>query len=281
MQGKLFHSFCVIKEDMVYYIDSLCEEMGVCQMLVLHKKKHRIDFYTVWFAKEPLKKSGIIAYREYMGEQPLNGKECHTLLTDLTETEEEIKQHFSKSCKYKVNRAAREDVSIEIIKDNEITDAIIDSFADFFAEFWESKGSSLEDKQKLKQELRAYRDVNALSIGWACVNGVKAVYHTHVKDESIARLLHSASLYRLQGDEEGNTKNLIGMANRLLHFEEMKYFKAGGLETYDWGGAGRGEDVIHITEFKESFGGTAVTYCNFEQSNGILAKLFKLLTKLL
>ena len=250
-------------------------------MLVLHKKKHGIDFYTVWYAKEFIKKSGVIAYREYLGEKPADATECHTLLTDLTETEEEIKQHFSKSCKYEVNRAGREDVSIEIIKDAEITDEVIDSFTDFFAQFWESKGSSLSDKQKLKEELKAYRSANALSIGWACVNGVKAVYHTHVKEEGFARLLNSASLYRLQGDEEGNTKNLIGMANRLLHYEEMKYFKAMGVQTYDWGGAGRGEDVIHITEFKESFGGTPVTYCNFEQVNGVKAKLFKLLAKML
>lgn len=250
-------------------------------MLALCKKKHGIKFYTVWFAKEPFKKNGIIAYRQYLGAKPKGASECHTLLTDLTETEEEIKQHFSKSCKYKVNRAAREDVSIKILKDSEITDEIIDAFCEFFAVFWESKGSSLQDREKLNEELKAYRAAGALSIGWACVNGEKAVFHTHVKDEDIARLLHSASLYRLQGDEEGNTKNLIGMANRLLHFEEMKYFKKDGLKTYDWGGAGRGEDVIHITEFKESFGGVSVTHCNFEQTNGALAKLFKLLVKIL
>ena len=250
-------------------------------MLVLHKKKHGIDFYTVWFAKEPVKKNGIIAYRQYMGDKPSHAVECHTLLNDLSGTEEEIKQHFSKSCKYKINRAAREDVSIEIFNDQEITDTMIDSFCDFFEKFWETKGSTLGDKQKLKEELCSYRDINALSIGCALVNGERAVYHTHVKDENIARLLHSASLYRLQKEEEGNTKNLIGMANRLLHYEEMKSFKKLGLETYDWGGAGRGEDVIHITEFKESFGGEEVTQCNFEQVNGILARLFKLLIKVL
>ena len=250
-------------------------------MLTLCKKKHGINFYTVWFAKEPLKKNGIIAYRQYLGAKPQGALECHTLLTDLTDTEEEIKQHFSKSCKYKVNRAAREDVSIAILKDNEITDEMLESFCDFFSMFWESKGSSLQDREKLKEELKAYRAAGALSIGWACVNGEKAVFHTHVKDEDIARLLHSASLYRLQGDEEGNTKNLIGMANRLLHFEEMKYFKKDGLKTYDWGGAGRNEDVIHITEFKESFGGVPAEHCNFEQTNGVLAKLFKLLVKIL
>ena len=251
-------------------------------MLVLQKKKHGIDFYTVWFAKEPLKKSGIIAYREYMGDRPSAGaSDCHTLVTDLTETEEEIKQHFSKSCKYKVNRAAREDVAITILRDQEITDEVIEDFCTFFETFWESKGSALEDKQKLKAELQSYRAAKALTIAYAKVNGEKAIYHTHVKDDHTARLLHSASLYRLQQDEEGNTKNLIGMANRLLHFEEMKYFKGIGLKAYDWGGAGRGEDVIHITEFKESFGGTPATYCNFEQVNGILAKAFKLLIKIL
>lgn len=251
-------------------------------MLLLHKKKHGINFYTVWFAKEPVKKSGIIAYREYMGGKPRTGAlDCNTLITDLTEAEEEIKQHFSKSCKYKINRAAREDVFVSIYCDREITDDMIDSFCEFFTTFWESKGTTFENKEKVRAELKMYRDANALTIAYAKVNGEKAVYHTHVKDDSIARLLHSASLYRLQGDEEGNTKNLIGMANRLLHFEEMKYYKNLGLSTYDWGGAGRGEDVIHITEFKESFGGTAVTYCNFEQVNGILAKLFKLLIKIM
>ncbi len=251
-------------------------------MLLLHKKKHGINFYTVWFAKEPLKKNGIIAYHEYMGsKQNENVEPFDTLVTDLTETEDEIKQHFSKSCKYKVNRATREDVTITILKDEEITDKEIQSFCEFFAAFWESKGSSLEDKEKLKLDLQAYREANALTVAYAMVNGEKAIYHTHIKTESTARLLHSASLYRLQQDEEGNTKNLIGMANRLLHFEEMKYLKALGLQRYDWGGAGRGEDVIHITEFKESFGGTPATYYDFEQVNGILAKMFKLLIKIL
>lgn len=251
-------------------------------MLVLHKKKHGIHFYTVWFAQEPLKKPGIIAYHEYKdGKYGVKGTEHHTLLTDLTGTEDEIKLQFSKSCKYKINRATREDVSVVICRDGEISDEVIDSFCDFFEKFWESKGSSLNNKNKLKQELLSYRDADGLMIGYAVVNGETAVYHTHVKDGENGRLLHSASLYRLQTDEEGNTKNLIGMANRLLHFEEMKYMKNLGLTTYDWGGAGRGEDVIHITEFKESFGGTSAVFYNFEEINGLKAKLFKVLVKIM
>lgn len=251
-------------------------------MLVLHQKRHGIHFYKVWFAKEKLQKRGIITYYEYMGKQPqLEHIEFDTLITDLSETEEEIKQHFSKSCKYKVNRAAREDVAVEIIDSNEITDGIIADFCDFFVLFWESKGSSLSDKEKLKQELAEYRDIGSLTIAYARVNGEKAVYHVHISDDNVARLLHSASLYRLQEDEEGNTKNLIGMANRLLHFEEIKHFKLLEKSYYDWGGAGLAEDVLQITEFKKSFGGAPVVYYNFEQVNGFFPKIFKWLACIL
>lgn len=251
-------------------------------MLVLYRKKHSIHFYTVWFATEPFRKNGITAYYEYMGEKPKrHHTEFETLVTDLTETEEEMKQHFSKSCKYKVNRATREDISCKILASGEVSDQEIEDFCEFFSVFWESKGTTISDKERLVQELRAYRDVKALTIAYVLVNGEKAVYHTHIEDEDTARLLHSASLYRLKKDEEGNTKNLIGMANRLLHYEEMKYFKKQGKKRYDWGGAGHTEDVIHITEFKESFGGTPAYYYNFEQVKGLAARLFKLAVKLL
>ena len=92
-------------------------------MLVLRRKKHGIHFYTVWFATEPFKEPGIVAYYEYMGEKPkLSYTDFETLITDLSESEEEIKQHFSKSCKYKVNRAIREDVSCQVLDSENISD---------------------------------------------------------------------------------------------------------------------------------------------------------------
>lgn len=250
-------------------------------MLLLQKKKHGIQFYTVWFAKEPVKKNGIIAYREYMGEtftQSVTGFD--TLISDLTETEEEIKLHFSKNCRYYVNRAARENIDVKMFSGKAISDEQIAEFLDFFEEFWISKGVSLEEKDKLRQELQTYRNEDALGITEAYVNGEKVVYHTHILEGDTVRLLHSASLYRLQ-EEDANIKNVIGIANRSLHYEEMKYYKALGKKVYDWGGAGMEEDVVHITEFKKSFGGTPVTYYDFEQVNGLMAKLFKLAVKVL
>ena len=251
-------------------------------MLILQQKRHGINFYKVWFAKQPIKEAGIVTYYEYMGEKPeVDCVEFDTLITDLTEDEDVIKQHFSKSCKYNINRAMREDVVIHILQPSEIKGQDLTQFCDFFEAFWGSKGSDLKNKQRLMQELSEYNEQGALTISYAEVNGEVAVYHTHISDGQIARSWHSASLYRLQEDEEGSAKKLIGMANRLLHFEDMKHFKKIGFTTYDWGGAGHAEDVIHITEFKESFGGTPVVYYNFEQTNGIMAKLFKVLVRIL
>ena len=250
-------------------------------MLSFHKKRHGVDFYTIWFANEPVKKRGVISYREYIGEvSDCSRTRFDTYVSDITKTEEEIKQQFSKNCRYYVNRASRENISVRMYVGSEISDMHIEEFLDFFEEFWESKGSRLSDKDKLRQELRVYRDNEALGITEAYVEGVKSVYHTHVLDEEIVRLLHSASLFRLQ-EENSNNKNLIGIANRYLHYEEMKFYKTIGKKIYDWGGAGLGEDVIHITEFKKSFGGTPVTYYDFEQVNGFAAKLFKFAVKVL
>ena len=250
-------------------------------MLLLHRKKYGIHFYKVWFASEPLKKKGIIAYHECKEMDKVQPCEkFDTLITDLTENEDEIKQHFSKNCRYYVNRASREDITVEMHSGKEISNEKIKEFLDFFEEFWMSKGSTLHEKDKLEQELRVYRDADALGITEAFVRGQKVVYHTHILDTEIVRLLHSASLYRLR-EEDQDSKNLIGIANRYLHFEEMKYYKNLGKKTYDWGGAGMNEDVVHITEFKKSFGGTPATYYDFEAVNGLMANAFKLLAKIL
>ena len=252
-------------------------------MLLLDRKKHGIHFYVAWFAEEPVKKSGIISYREakFQSESADKIVPFDTLITDLTESEDEIKQHFAKNCKYEVNRAARENIEAVVLQNQEIANQDITEFCDFFVQFWASKGVTYANRDKLKKELCEYRDAGAFALGYALVNGERAVYHTYILEENCVRLLHSASLYRLSDEQEGNIKTLIGMANRYLHFEEMKYFKNIGKTVYDWGGAGKEEEVQAITKFKKSFGGTEMQYYDFEETKGIVAKMFKLLVKLL
>lgn len=241
-------------------------------MIKTQRRNHGVQMINAWFADERIKDKGIITYKEAKLKIG-RWEEFFTLITDLTESEETIKSHFAKNCKYKVNRAYREDVKFVMNASEDITNEDIDEYILFFSEFWKSKDSSLENPNALIEEMRSYRDTGGLTITKAYVEGELAIYHTYVNDDKCARLFHSASLYRLTSDEDGSKKNIIGMANRALHYEDMLFFKNKGLIEYDWGGAGKGEEVASITEFKESFGGMPVTYYDCQQVNGLKAKL--------
>lgn len=247
-------------------------------MLTLTRKKHGIEFVDCWYADESFKKKGIIQY--YQSLKPIGRKieSFDTLLTDLTESEEEIVAHFAKNCKYKVNRAPREGVTVVCTQKQDITDEQIKEFVVFYAEFYASKGYDAVNKEKLTEELKRYRGAGALSIHVAYLNETPVVYHTHVITDKYARLFHSASLYRVI---EGVNPNVVGMANRYLHKVDMLQYKGMGITTYDWGGAGKGEEVANITEFKESFGGTKAVFYHGEEVKGWKAKLFKALISFL
>ena len=204
-------------------------------MIVIKNRKHGIDFYKVWFAKKPLNEKGIITYNQAMvkGKHP---EEFDTLVSDISGTPEEIKSAFTKNCRYKVNRAAREDVDLRFMGGESITKEEIERFLAFFKTFWESKGDSFTREEEIRRDLT----------------------------------------YRLIGDDESESRNIIGMANRYLHYMDMLHFKEKGLTIYDWGGAGRDEDVINITQFKESFGGSPEKSYNYEAVKGFMAHLFKL-----
>lgn len=241
-------------------------------MIRIEKQMHGVPMIITWYEDAAISDNGIINYRE--AKTPIGeSEEFITLLSDLTKEPDAIKADFSKNCRYEVNRADREDVCYEITDGKEISDALINEFITFFEDFWKSKDSSLDNPESLREELLAYRDGGYLTIGCAVVSGQKAVYHTYLHDEIITRLMHSASLFRVQENEEKNNKAVLGIANRALHFEEMKYFKSKGIETYDWGGAGETEEVASITKFKKSFGGTPAVFYDCHQLNGSKAKL--------
>lgn len=247
-------------------------------MLTLTRKRHGVKVIDCWYATGPIKEKGIVIYHYSLAPFGKNSRPSNTLLSDLRLSEEEIVDQYSKSCKYKVNRAPREGVTVELYNGNEVTDEIIDQFLVFYAEFYHSKGYGDIGKEHLMDEMKRLRDGKALSIHVAFIGKEPAVYHTHILADGYARLYHSASLFRVI---EGVNPNVVGMANRYLHKVDMLTFKEMGIATYDWGGAGRGEDVIRITEFKESFGGKVATFYNGETVFGIKAKLYRCATSIL
>jgi len=241
-------------------------------MLKIIKKLHGIQMIECWYAEEPVPDKGIVRYMESSWMPEKSGvSEFRTLLSDLTETEEEIMSHFSKSCLYKVKRAPREGVTCNMYTPQELLEgSLIKEFAEFFEAFWKSKGVDYQEKEKCVEDITSYAKLGAASIGTASVNGKVQVYHVYVMDENKARLLHSASQFRV---EEEIPQTVVGFANRYLHKEAMLFFKQLGKTTYDWGGAGLDEEVASITHFKESFGGQVQIYYNFEMVNGVWPKV--------
>lgn len=85
--------------------------------------------------------------------------------------------------------------------------------------------------------------------------------HLYLENEFNIKLWLSASK-RLEVDRE--KARLIGNANRLLHWEAMKYAKEKAIREFDWGGlwseeeAEKDEKKKAINSFKLSFGGEVV-----------------------
>jgi len=241
-------------------------------MLVINRrKKHGVDFREVWYAEEKCGLDGIILYRG--AKKPIGKvlREVRTLITDLTQTEEEIIGRCTKNCRYEIRRGEREDISVAFILAKDITEAVIEEFCQFFIDFWKSKGIEDSGYDKYKEEIETYVRENAFAISVAKLGGEPVVYHTYIVGDDFVRFYQSASQFRT----ENSNPALIGIANRYLHSLDMKFFKGMGKKTYDWGGAGLGEEVKNITRFKESFGGEELYYYDCEDTVGLKAEAVK------
>jgi lipid II:glycine glycyltransferase (peptidoglycan interpeptide bridge formation enzyme) len=103
--------------------------------------------------------------------------------------------------------------------------------------------------------------------------------HAYVVSDNTARLYQSSSLFR--NSQSGDYKNLVARANRLLHWEDMLYFKRlDGIRWYDFGGWYGGaassqsyREQLLIDQFKESFGGENKREYSFIEPASFLGKI--------
>ncbi|NLL79394.1 MAG: peptidoglycan bridge formation glycyltransferase FemA/FemB family protein [Clostridiales bacterium] len=247
-------------------------------MFILEKKKHGTAFRTIWYAKQPLKKAGINRYRYAEFHPQKDYQVMNTFVSDLTEADEDIVQRISKNGRYEIRRAVKEGVTCEYKVGSEITNQDIEEFAQFFSDFWKSKGIENHNKEGYIEEIKEYVSKEAFAISVAKMGDKILIYHTYIVGEEFARLYQSASQFRV---DESIPPVIVAMANRLLHKEDMLFFKRLGKTFYDWGGAGQGADVASVTHFKKSFGGTPKEIYDFEEVIGIKAKVVKAVIKLL
>lgn len=215
----------------------------------------------IWFAAKPKGADALnLAYYyhcKFTG--PVKGFERHakfTKLVNVDRTDEAIQKDFRKNTQYEVRRAQKEGLAFSVLDNAEV-----------FREFYDGFAATKDMERMDPKILRAYWP--HLAVTQMTTAAEVLVMHCYVMDKSSGRatLWHSASQFRgADGADAQQRRNLIGRANRLLHFRDMTWLRDQGFKTYDFGGyaAGTTDPALqHINEFKDSFGGELVEESNY------------------
>jgi len=240
---------------------------------------HKILKYgLVFYDQEPDYKEKIdILRKDQCSKHHLFSSKYTTLHINLKANENSIFDAFEKNTKYEINRAAAKDgITVKEW-----------SFPEQREEFYTLYNSFADQKGILHiGETETNLLINAGQfIGRAAYSpdGELLVIHTYITVNKRARLAHSISFFR---DESDNARrNLIGRANRYLHWDDIRFFKSAFYSVYDFGGINpdlANRETMSINKFKESFGGIAVTEYNSlvpKSVKGFAALLLKKIKK--
>ncbi|MGB0578171.1 MAG: GNAT family N-acetyltransferase [Limisphaerales bacterium] len=214
--------------------------------------------YHKWFAGKPnpADRLKFVYYYHCHSTDEARGFERErkfTKLIDVTQDEDKIFANFSKTSRYEVRRAGKEKLDFGVITDKAV-------FEKFYNEFAAAKDLGQMDEMFLNAY---WPHMKVTSMGR---DGEPFVMHAYVVDEKLGRLnlSHSASGFRGMYDKE--LRRLYGRANRLLHFEDMKWACREGYRCYDFGGYAletKDKSLAAVNEFKDSFGGELVEESSF------------------
>jgi len=206
---------------------------------------------------------------------PRNGLKAKKIIQiDLTRNENDLFKQIGKSNRYKINRAMNKDALYYSFNQRPAEDDIHE-FRDFYNEFARNKNTAQCGRFHL-QTLKLINDQNGLVIAKVSDDNRQPLcYHVYAADGDRAMMLYSASHYRMS--TETSQKNLIGRANRYLHWRNMIEFKKEGYKIYDFGEITNDENVNY---FKRSFGGKEVTEYSGYHALTRLGKLVLLYKKM-
>lgn len=242
-------------------------------MIAVTRRKMGVSISDIFFAGRPDTTTGpnasvaffVQAKEYYPGFRPFK-----TQLINLSRPEGEIFGALSSNTRYKINRAEREGLHSRV--ETSPTKEEISIYAQFYDEF--ARHKSLPESNVAK--LSALITAGALALSSvADATGKVLAAHAYVSDRETrrVRLLYSASHFR--GSQDSAERNLIGRANRLLHWQEILEFKRLGFEFYDLGGLPMDDSdpaKNAIAKFKLEFGGEHVIEYNGLIPRNIVAR---------
>ena len=222
-------------------------------MIVRDTRLYRLA--EVFFDEEPDgADADVIEY--FQRSAPVPGaryREFHTTHIDLTQDMQALFADVSKTCRYEVRRGERDELKEEAWMS--ARGEPVDDFIAFFDRFAAGKGLPPAPAERLC----TLAEAGLLDLSTVSHDDDALVWHACLRAGNRARLLHSASLFREHTDTA--TRNLIGRANRYLHWHDLLRYKEACIPLFDFGGwySGRDdEDLLRINAFKEGFGGRVV-----------------------
>jgi hypothetical protein len=243
-------------------------------MVTVFKNRYGLRYAEVWFPDSGWKKvkSDVIRLHCVTDTKGLKTEALelqHTRLTDLTESIEQLQGHITSKTFRCIRRSYQDDIIIKYFTSEEVCKdpKIVYAFAEFYHAMFAEKG--IEAALDTAAVLRCAK-VGALVISAVYLYSEPIVFHSYIDGKDKAICWHSCSKCR----SEDEIANIIGRANKRLHWEDWLYFKARGCATYDWGGVFAFDSENGIDRFKMLFGGAPHDYYNtIPLPNSILGKI--------
>jgi lipid II:glycine glycyltransferase (peptidoglycan interpeptide bridge formation enzyme) len=248
--------------------------------MIYYKRKNGTEMAEIWYNyhEKPERNVDVLRYKfvAERKEKSASFEELWTLLIDLSKSEEAIFSGIRKNTRYEINRAKNKDAlnCVTLLEKGEKNEEKLTRYIEFFNAFTKSKKREGIEFADIEQ----FYNSAAFCVRSAFNGDEPLTMHAYVVSDNTARLHQSSSLFR--NSEDGEYKNLVARANRLLHWEDMLYFKQLGIKWYDFGGWFGGEAVnenfreqLLINQFKESFGGEKKQEYSFIESASFLGKI--------
>ena len=235
----------------------------------------------VYFAETPdvtvKEKCDVVLYhnRKVLKDKSNEHSIGYTLITDLTVSEEEIFGKIRKNVRYDIRRSERDEITFEIFRSEDILAESFNDQMDQFAEchdnMYMSKGLNFKFD---RDEIIRFAKQNAALITTVSYRGEPIVWHFYIADGTHTKFTISCSLFRESESKE--FADIIGRANKALHWHDLKYFKSCNYSSYDWGGCYWNDETIAdgIDNFKLAFGGEKTVYYTEHELLSLKAKLY-------
>ena len=208
--------------------------------------------------------------------RPLSGhsETFYSLRIDLSETPATIHARFTRNTRAQIRRSIESDD----LRFDFFDQPTAEQMAEFIA-FYDAFAQSKALAPMSPEYAEAHRLSGQCSLSRVRRGREDLVWHANVSYGPHVGMMYSASQLRLAASDE---RKLIGRANRRLHWEELKRFRAQGRRYYDFGGWYEGqtdEEKLSINRFKEEFGGEKVLLFAGLENRTLVAKVTAVLKR--